>query len=218
MRTMIMLDVFCAGGGSATGLHQACPDARIIGIDKEPQPDYPFEFIQADYTEAKCIKADFAWASPPCQRYSRGGNPTSRERYPDLVAPTREMLLRMKVPFVIENVMGAPLRKDLMLCGEMFKLGVFRHRIFEINGFECRQPIHPKHIGTVSDGDKIMVCRGGGASRLLRQQRKESKAQSPHARTGQQGNGNNPHNELRYDSRGNTSSLFKVYNGRVSKD
>jgi len=68
------------------------------------------------------------------------------------------MLLKTGKPFVIENVPGSPLRKDLMLCGEMFNLPIIRHRHFEIYGFECRQPKHEKHKRSVCKGSAISVC------------------------------------------------------------
>jgi DNA (cytosine-5)-methyltransferase 1 len=162
-----ILDLFCGAGGSAEGLRRAtlgtktCRDLEIVGYDIKFQPYYPFKQYTEDWKKAKPADYDFIWASPPCQGYSRGGNPESRKKYPKLIEPVRDFLLAAKRPFVIENVIGAPLRKDLLLCGEMFKLKVIRHRIFEIHGFVCEQPIHPKHNGTVSDGDYIMVCRGG---------------------------------------------------------
>lgn len=163
---MKILDICCCGGGSASGLKDAYPDAEITGIDINLQPDYPFKFIQMDVKELtlEFIKDfDFVWASVPCQRYSRGGNVESRKRYPDLVAPVRKILEESGVPFVMENVPQAPLRKDLFLCGEMFGLKVIRHRIFEIHGFECEQPEKQchKHKGKVVSGEYVMVCRGG---------------------------------------------------------
>jgi len=57
----------------------------------------------------------------------------NRDKHPDLVEPTRQLLELSGKPFVIENVVGAPLRVDLMLCGTMFGLPIIRHRIFESN-------------------------------------------------------------------------------------
>jgi len=50
-----------------------------------------------------------------------------------LVVPTRDLLEKIGRPYIIENVVGAPLRVDLMLCGTMFGLRIIRHRIFESN-------------------------------------------------------------------------------------
>jgi len=55
------------------------------------------------------------------------------------------MLIRSGVPYVIENVDGAPLNNAVVLCGTMFpKLRVLRHRLFEAN-FEIVPPSHKKH-------------------------------------------------------------------------
>lgn len=42
-------------------------------------------------------------------------------------------------PYVMENVVGAPLLKPITLCGSMFGLDVRRHRLFESN-IELEQP------------------------------------------------------------------------------
>lgn len=138
------LDLFCCAGGASTGLHQAGFD--VIGVDNRPQPRYPFKFVQADAMTYKLEGFDFIWASPPCQRYSdlakRNGN---ADDHPDLVPAMVERLNKSKAKWVVENVEGAPLRRDLMLCGTMFPgLRVLRHRIFQAN-FRLKQPCHPDH-------------------------------------------------------------------------
>lgn len=117
----------------------------VMGIDHKPQPRYPFHFIEGDWTMVReIVKAfdfQFIWASPPCQRYMKSGLVNKKGR-PDLIGPVRDVLLSIGIPFVMENVPGAPLRKDLMLCGSHVGLPIRRHRIFEIHGFIApQQPV-----------------------------------------------------------------------------
>ena len=83
---------------------------------------------------------------------------------------TRQLLDEAKKPYVIENVPGAPIRKDLMLCGEMFGLKIIRHRYFEVNGFHVPQLKHIKHKGMVANGTKMGVFNGN--SRNTRTQKR----------------------------------------------
>jgi DNA (cytosine-5)-methyltransferase 1 len=141
---MKALDLFCGGGGAGMGLSQA--GFEVIGIDIENQPDYPFEFIKGNALNlpVKLDTFDFIWASPPCQAYSTANN--SDKKYTEYIPKIREMLKNSGRPFCIENVPGAPLRKDLLLCGTMFTLNTIRHRIFEIWGFRVEQPKHLPHF------------------------------------------------------------------------
>jgi DNA (cytosine-5)-methyltransferase 1 len=121
-------------------------------VDINPQPHYPFEFIQADALDvldranpAKRERGLCYWrdidaihASPPCQRYTRKDANWGRKRvnvieHPDLVGPTRELLRATGLPYVIENVPGAPLDAQLELCGTHFGLSLIKHRLFEAN-------------------------------------------------------------------------------------
>ena len=88
-------------------------------------------------------KYDFIHASPPCQRHSIATSSIDRSNYPDLIAATREALVAVGKPYIIENVEGAPLRNDATLCGRMFGMTAVdddgetvhldRHRVFESN-------------------------------------------------------------------------------------
>ncbi|BBC53872.1 putative site-specific DNA-cytosine methylase [Mycobacterium phage PP] len=161
------------------GYHRAGFD--VVGVDIAPQPNYPFSFVQDDAVSfVRRLGHRFAavHASPPCQSSSALTKGTNKGReYPDLIPATREVLARLDVPTVIENVQGSDLRRDLTLCGEMFGLGVIRHRYFEIEGFECPQPEHLKHRGRVAgyrhgqwyDGPYFAVYGDGGGKGTLAQ-------------------------------------------------
>lgn len=147
-----LLDLFCGAGGASMGYRQQGFD--VVGVDINPQPDYPFPFIQADaieYLLAHHQEYDAFHASPPCQAYTNLARGTNRNsgKYPDLIAATRAALSPLRRPYVIENVPSAPLLEPVMLCGEMFGLGVIRHRHFESNVW-LEQPEHIPHQGRVA--------------------------------------------------------------------
>lgn len=143
-----LLDLYCGAGGAGMGYHRA--GFEVVGVDISPQPRYPFRFIQADaleYVAANGRYFDAIHASPPCQRYSTMSacRPGLSEDYPDLIDATRDALDFEYKPYVIENVPGAPLRPDATLCGHMFGLELYRHRIFEGGQFVLEQPEHVPH-------------------------------------------------------------------------
>lgn len=117
------------------GYHRAGFD--VIGVDKDPQKNYPFEFVQDDaiaYLARHGREFDAIHASPPCQAYAgvtawRG----DQTKHPQMVEVTRALLEHIGRPYVIENVPAAPLRRDLVLCGSQLGLRVQRHRVFESN-------------------------------------------------------------------------------------
>jgi DNA (cytosine-5)-methyltransferase 1 len=149
------LDLFCKAGGTSMGLYRAGFD--VIGVDIEPQPRYPFEFVQGDaleYCAQHGHKFDLVVAGPPCQLYSVTA-PLSNGNYPDLVGPTREALQATGKPYIIENVPGAPLINPLMLCGTMFpELRVIRHRLFECSPAIWFPPGCCYHWGVASGGGR----------------------------------------------------------------
>ena len=129
----LLLDLFCGAGGAAMGYHRAGFD--VIGVDIEPQPNYPFEFVQADALHPPFNLADFdaIHASPPCQAYSVAAQSrrNAGHQYPDLVADTRHLLESSRLPWVIENVPRAPIRADFRICGCHVGLDLRRERWFE---------------------------------------------------------------------------------------
>ena len=126
-----ILDLFCCAGGAGMGYHRAGFD--VVGVDLYPQPNYPFPFHQGDALEfllAHGHEFDAIHASPPCQAYSE----TQRLRgndHPELIPPTREALMALGLPWIIENVTAAPSQSGIVLCGSMFGLPIQRHRTFE---------------------------------------------------------------------------------------
>jgi DNA (cytosine-5)-methyltransferase 1 len=181
----LLLDLYCCQGGIAQGFHEA--GFSVVGVDKDPQPRYPFRFFQADvleflrsYLRLRTVRYTFVHASPPCQHdsvlsKSHNGRPHD---HPDLIAPTRELLLQTGLPFTIENVGGArrKLRDPIMLCGTMFEgLRVTRHRFFECHGFDPGptpphglHPLHytrdkrKAHYGKLDEMEAFVMVNGGG--------------------------------------------------------
>lgn len=130
-----VLDLFCGAGGAAQGYIDA--GYEVTGVDICPQPRFPGHFVQGDaldYAIRHGHQYDLVHASPPCQAYSITTNFTGNaDQHPDLIADTRDVLLTLGKPYVIENVPGARdrLKNPLMLRGTMFGLLVIRHRLFE---------------------------------------------------------------------------------------
>lgn len=145
---MTVLDAFCCQGGAGMGYYLAGFD--VLGVDKDPQPRYPFRFVQADAVEFIARHGrgfDFVHASPPCQAQSLTWKINKRE-HPRLIAPTRVALESTGRPWVIENVMEArdDLRDPVTLCGAAFGLRTYRHRCFEPGGgLTITPPPHPEH-------------------------------------------------------------------------
>jgi DNA (cytosine-5)-methyltransferase 1 len=66
------------------------------------------------------------------------------KEYPLMLNDVRLALRATGKPYIIENVEGAPLIDATLLCGTMFGLKVFRHRLFETSFFMLAPP-HAKH-------------------------------------------------------------------------
>ncbi|MET7921052.1 DNA methylase [Streptomyces avermitilis] len=156
-----LLDLFSCAGGAAVGYHRA--GFAVDGVDIAHRPTYPFPYHRGDaleylaglITSGRISRYTFVHASPPCQGKCALTVGTNRSRgwgdtHDDLVAPTRELLEATGLPYAIEQPNGrAKIRKDLSLCGEMFGLGVLRHRNFELGKWKVSQPPHPRHRGYV---------------------------------------------------------------------
>ena len=170
------------------GYHRAGFD--VVGVDIEPQPHYPFEFIQGDALKwlrwgcGRPIADDFdaIHASPPCQAYSTMGNRSRAEGKrklgpaPDLLEPTWALLRETGLPYVMENVAGAKalMPNAVVLSGAMFGLGVHRPRYFVSNVLLLTPPPHkpPPHgigvYGRDHDGRRLFNRKSNGTYRAPR--------------------------------------------------
>ncbi|RJU01994.1 DNA cytosine methyltransferase [Arthrobacter frigidicola] len=174
-----LLDLFCGAGGAGKGYMDA--GFEVTGVDINPQPDYPATFIQGDaisYLAAHGHEYDAIHASPPCQASSALTKGTNKgKEYLNLIPATRALLKLHDVPTIIENVQGSDLRRDLTLCGEMFGLGVLRHRYFELDGWGALPLAHKPHRGRVAgyrhgewfDGPYFAVYGEGGGKGSIAQ-------------------------------------------------
>lgn len=149
-----LLDLYCCQGGASVGYHRCGFD--VTGVDIDPQPRYPFKFHQADALEFFANHANEyqAWhASPPCQAHTNAWK-LQKNFHRDFIPDVRRMFTETNryrvrsgvpaVPWVIENVPGAPLLNPVELCGPMFGLRTYRHRLFESN-LNLTVPEHPQH-------------------------------------------------------------------------
>lgn len=172
-----LLDLFSCAGGAGVGYARAGFD--VVGVDIDPQPNYPYEHHVGDalqYLAKHGKDFDAIHASPPCQGYTAlkavHGNP-----WPLLIEPVRDLLEQIEKPYVIENVQGAPIRRDMVLCGEMFGLRVLRHRYFELGNWTGTAPDHLPHRGRVAgwrhgqyyDGPYFAVYGNGGGKGTVAQ-------------------------------------------------
>ena len=179
-----LLDAFCGAGGAAVGYHRA--GFEVIGVDINPQPRYPFEFVQADALSILRSMRDYPtfsgemWrpgyfaaihASPPCQDHSSLSSLAGVHGTAWLLDATRGLLRELGLPYVIENVVGAPM-DGMVLCGSALGLGaecddgrrrqLRRHRVFETN-------VPMLSPGCACDArQKVGVYGHGGGRRMAR--------------------------------------------------
>lgn len=152
-----ILDLFSGAGGAARGYQLA--GFHVTGVDHRVQPRYAGdEFIEADaldYLAAHGAEYDAIHASPPCHDHTVLAARTGEDGTGGLLAATRDALDQTGLPYAIENVPGAPMRPDIILCGEMFGLRTIRHRWFELGGWWALCPMHPPHTARTSTRNRM---------------------------------------------------------------
>lgn len=168
---MRLLDLLCGAGGCTKGYQRA--GFYVVGVDIDPQPNYcGDEFIEADALDPPAFYDEFdaVHASPPCQAYSIANNIHNRKDHPRLIESTRELLEATGLPYVIENVPGAPLINPVTICGLSVGVNVKRHRLFETN-WPLMVPPCGDHSGdwllvfghtVLSRGKVVGKAKGGG--------------------------------------------------------
>ena len=153
-----LLDLFCGAGGATKGYQRA--GFYVVGVDIKPQPRYcgdDFLLMDAMWYPtdlAQTAGFDAIHASPPCQDHVRARGGAAKHGTGWMLAETRQRLEACGLPWVIENVPGAPMRADYKLCGCQFGLRrLKRERWFETswNGFAIRPPCdHPEPVISVT--------------------------------------------------------------------
>ncbi len=150
-----LLDLFCGAGGAAMGYHRV--GFEVVGVDIRPQKNYPFEFHQADAMTYPLEGFDVIHASPPCQHYSFGT--PNKSKHIGTLPAVREMLKKSGLPWVIENVPGAPIDTSTMICGCQVGLPLIRRRRF----FEFSFPFYHLQPPCRHDGP-VMTVTGHGTT------------------------------------------------------
>jgi DNA (cytosine-5)-methyltransferase 1 len=145
-----LLDLFCCAGGAAEGYARA--GFEVVGVDKDPQRRYPFQFVQADAMTYPLAGFDAVHASPLWYAFtalakSRG----FRANDPDDVTPIYERLKASGLPFVVESGSLGPLKGACQFCGPAFGLQVIRHMYFASN-VDLRAPRCACVRGGAADG------------------------------------------------------------------
>ena len=178
---MKLLDLFCKAGGASVGYARA--GFEVVGVDIARQKRYPYHFIQADALEVMAdldfmSQFDVIAASPPCQTHSatkhlRNAQGKSTDKV-DLIPETREALVSLGKPYIIENVPGAPLIDPVILCGSAFNLKVRRHRQFESNldlmGTTCDHKKQGRPVG-VYGSMRDEIPKGGKTANSIEEAR-----------------------------------------------
>lgn len=177
-----LLELAACEGGATAGYQRAGWHVTAVDLDAAALKRNPADaLVQADALSILrsgialgTLHQDFdaIHASFPCQHWAANGANTAKDRWPDLITPGRALLQATGLPWVMENVPKAPLRRDLVLCGTHFGLTAVdtdgttlhlqRHRVFESNvplpsPAPCRHPRGVQWAGVYGGARKDKV-------------------------------------------------------------
>ena len=164
-----LLDLFCGAGGAAMGYHLA--GFEVVGVDIEPQPRYPFTFVEADAMMFPLDGFDAVHASPPCTDHTElaFGKLGKREAHGTgwMLPASLARLAASGLPYVVENVPRAEMPGAFTLCGRSFGIArLKRHRKFVTNfavmvpPCACSRKVRPLGVyGDLSKNDRSMGRR-----------------------------------------------------------
>ena len=140
-----LLDLFgCAGVGAdgyaAAGFEVTSVDLNAAALRHNPHAATVGDALEVLADTDYLAGFDAIHASPPCQAYSvtRHSHDTA---HPELLGPVLDLLRAQDLPWIVENVPGAPMPGALVLCGSEFGLTAWdpasqrhvalkRHRLF----------------------------------------------------------------------------------------
>lgn len=138
------------------GYHMA--GYEVWGSDILAQPNFPwpdrfnrFDITKLDDKQIANIGRNFdaIAGSPPCKMYSKSAKHLSDGTAPKLIKYTRWLFDEIDLPYIIENVPGAPLIDPVQICGSGLGLHIQRHRLFESNcdlaGIPCMHEWQERH-------------------------------------------------------------------------
>jgi DNA (cytosine-5)-methyltransferase 1 len=174
MAKIKLLDLCCGAGGCSMGYKLAAErlgmEIEITGVDMKVQKNYPFEFVREDamsFLGREGRGFTHIHASPPCQEFLYNSNAKADAKVDGhkgllLLLEMRVMMYSIGLPGVIENVIGSPLIKDIVLEGRMFGLKVIRRRVFEtVNWFMLKPGVPMYKSGMVLRGECMSVTGHG---------------------------------------------------------
>ena len=176
-----LLDLFCGAGGAAMGYHRRLRRGRRRPSAAAALP-VPFHRratrsrpgSRRHVRLGRVRRHPRQPALPGVLARSRPV-PKRGKTYPDLLAPTRDLLEQTGLPWVIENVPGAPMRPDIMICGCQVGLPNLRR----VRWFETSWQAFALHATHHTQTAPVVSVTGHGTPTWVREQFREMQGRNP---------------------------------------